>query len=324
MQSLRQLTGATESSRVRLASRSLTLVQAASRRLFRVARHVLTTDLSWPTYQRVVEDRAARIGRRVKTVLIRESILRNNWTTADVADYLARAFLAEHCDALFLPAVDHLGIRVPVGEVVRRIRRRAELRFCLIDAAQALAHVPLEDSLAYADVLIAGSHKWLGAYLPLGIGFWRGDELPESRIGDPLGRFTAALDGNHLDGFSETANVTPLLACAGAVTDRLAERNSKPFRGVGTDEWLGSLPQPPEAWRPMQPCVAMRSRITLLTSPSLQYQQLSADALRRLWLDAGVIVSAYDGGMVRLSMPVTPPHTAAAAQTERLAAELHR
>ena len=236
---------------------------------------------------------------------------------------MAREFVARRCEALFLPAVDHLGIRVPVGEIVRRIRLQADLRFCLIDAAQALAHVPLEDSFAHADVLIAGSHKWLGAYLPLGIGFWRGDEFAMCRTGDPLARFTAAFDGGELDGFSETANLTPLLACAGAVADRLNEPSHETFREVDRDDWLGSVTQPPGAWHLVQPSVAMRSRIMLLESRSPLHQNLSVDSLRRLWFDVGSLVTAYDRGMARLSIPFTPPHTPVEAQNENLAAELH-
>ena len=59
-----------------------------------------------------------------------------------------------------------------VGEIVRSIRRKAELRFVVIDAAQAFAHVPLDDCLSVSDFTIAGCHKWLQGYFPLGLALY--------------------------------------------------------------------------------------------------------------------------------------------------------
>ena len=115
-----------------------------------------------------------------------------------------------------------------------RFERRSELRFCFIDAAQAFCHVPLDDCLTVADFIVAGSHKWMGAYLPTGIGLFgqrRSREMIEHRVrpsrkdslpDDPLLHFTEQLDAGQLDGHSETANLTSLFACAGAVADNLS------------------------------------------------------------------------------------------------------
>jgi hypothetical protein len=204
--SLRELAGAADDWDVLLASRSLSLVKLAARRMFRVCRNVLTTDLNWPTYQHAVERSASQAGKQVTTLRLRDHILYRRWTTADVARYLAAAFVEAGCDSLFLPAVDHLGIRLPIREIVAAIKRRREIEFFLLDAAQAFCQVPTDDCFKLADFVIAGSHKWMGAYLPVGIGFWRRNSQdpycrnwsgPDRRTSvDPLLRFTEQLDSS--------------------------------------------------------------------------------------------------------------------------------
>lgn len=161
--SLRELAGAPDDWRVLLASRSLPLLQLGANCLYRVCRNVLTTDLNWPAYQRAVVAKAIRTDNRVSETAIRDLILYDGWNADDVADHLADEFIRRGCDGLFLPAVDHLGIRLPIRQIVQRINKLAELRFCLIDAAQAFCHVPLDEAFAHADFVVAGSHKWMGA-----------------------------------------------------------------------------------------------------------------------------------------------------------------
>jgi len=109
--SIRRLVRAPDDWRVLLAGRSLSLVRLASSCMFRVCRNVLATDLSWPTYEQALESKARLTGNRITTVRMRDDILCRSWTVDDVASYLANAFTEHQCDGLFLPAVDHLGIR---------------------------------------------------------------------------------------------------------------------------------------------------------------------------------------------------------------------
>lgn len=315
-QSLRWLAGAPQDGQTVLASRSLSLVRFAAERLFRTCRHLLTTDLSWPTYQRALDRRAARTDRGITTTPIREHILRHGWTAADVVDHLARIFAAEQCDGLFLPAVDHLGIRVPVREIVERIECVSDLRFCLVDAAQAFCHVPLAESAACADFVIAGSHKWMGAYLPMGIGFAgrrrsqgmirRGLLRFQKRGGsdDPLLKFTENLEGGALDGYSETANLAPLFASAGAAMDQLSTAASELRCEYELDRAsIDVLPRPTQDWQPLRRDASLSSRIVLFETRLSRRQVDEPDTVRRLWLDAGLVVSAYPNGLVRLSVP---------------------
>jgi hypothetical protein len=206
---------------------------------------------------------------------------------------------------LFLPAVDHLGIRLPIAEIVGSIQQRCDLRFTLVDAAQALCQLPLEDLMTCADFIVAGSHKWMGAYMPTGIGLFGRARSRESivraseRIGDPLLNFIQQLDATVLPYASETANVTPLFACAGAAADRL-EVPATSLQRVSQF----SLSYPSGNWRPLRPQLAMQSRIVLLRATVCAHRLPDADALRRAWLREGKVVTAYDDGIVRLSFPV--------------------
>ncbi len=300
---------------VLLASRSLALVKLATRWMFRVCRHVLVTDLSWPTYQRVLDRGADRAGAAITSVPIREQVFARELSEQGVAEILAERYVANGCDGLFLPAVDHLGIRLPLREIVRRIERRSELRFVFIDAAQALCHVPLDSAVDVADFVVAGSHKWVGAYLPMGIAFVaqrRNARFVRHRLAqlhrtgcldDPLLRFTQQLDGGKLDDHSETANLTSLFACAGAVAD-VARRGTlgAEMEVPSIDDVERLVPAPRGDWRFLSPVESMRSRIALFESRS--FSASPADALRRQWLTAGRVVSAYPRGRVRVSYPL--------------------
>lgn len=313
-QSLRRLANAPHDWQVLLASRSLSLVHLAAQRLFRICTNVLATDLSWPTYQDTLERNASATGKDVSTVPLRNEILEHCWSVEDVSDYLAEECIVRQCDGLFLPAVDHLGIRLPVRKIVERIRCRSELNFVLIDAAQAFCHVPLDDCLAVADFVVAGSHKWMQAYLPTGIGLSRCHRRQSTSDGqrqvkdvdlwqDPVLCFTEQIHSDKLDCHSETVNVANLMACAGAVSDAL---NAVEGSTNGTIEFVVSdffrqRPDIGDDWVPISPVPPMRTQIAILRSETQQIRQLSEGELRHLWLKEGCVVSAYPNGVIRIS-----------------------
>lgn len=313
-QSIRRLAGAPNDWQVLLASRSMSVVQLATGCMFRVCRNVLTTDLSWQTYQQAIEDKARRTGNRISTVSIRDEILYRGWSADDVARHLAAAFVDQQCDGLFLPAVDHLGIRLPIRKIVNRIRERSELRFCFIDAAQAFCQVSLDDCVDVADFIVAGSHKWMGAYLPTGIGLFgqpRTREVIARRLNhnrrlihpqDPLLQFTEQLESATLDGHSETANLHPLFACAGAAFDKLDSHPIEtPHAVTHIDAAIQSIPRPPGGWRPVHPASEMRSRIALLRASEDSSCYATPNDVRSAWLESGAVVSAFKTGIVRVS-----------------------
>ena len=139
---LKRLVGASSESRVLVASRSAQLMRLAAKLLFERCCNVLTTDLSWPSYQRILEAEAHRTGRRVTRVSLRRRLLIHGIDDDQAVDLLTWAVGRYGCDGLFLPAVDNLGVRLPMQKIVAAIEGRHEVHFTVVDGAQALAHVP--------------------------------------------------------------------------------------------------------------------------------------------------------------------------------------
>jgi hypothetical protein len=318
---IRNLVNADDHWQTLLANRSLSLVRLASSCMFRTCRNVLITDLSWPSYMQAIEAEACRTGNRTTKVSVRDAIFSSSWTVADVADYVAERFADNQCDGIFLPAVDHLGIRVPVGRITQAIEKQSRLRFCFIDAAQALCHVALNDCVEAADFIVAGSHKWMGAYLPTGIGLFGQrrtraitkrclmSSLQSRDLDDPLLHFTEQLDAGELDGHSETANLTSLFACAGAVAHQAA--NSLLVRPTSISDQLSTVPRPTADWMPRQPVEAFRSRIVLFETATKTSGGNTAEEIRQAWLDSGCVVTGYADGRARVSFPCS--HSAESA-----------
>ena len=315
-QSLRQLAGAPDDWNVLLASRSLSLVQLAARSMFQVCRNVLATDLSWPTYQDAVSKQASVLGGQVTTVPLRDAIFHKGWTADDVTSFLARAYSDNQCDGLFLPAVDHLGIRVPIRAIVERIRQTSQIQFVLVDAAQAFCQLPIEESVAVADFVVTGGHKWMRAGQPMGIGLF-GQHQSQSLISnslreisdtggdlDPLLQFTEQLDGSVLNGHSETVNLAPLFCCGAAAVTHA--ENSQLFEASLHDAActdILSIPVELSHWHPILPHQTVKSRIALFANRQPTQCPDPAEHARREWLSHGCVITAYANRWVRVSPP---------------------
>jgi hypothetical protein len=315
--SLKRLTGAAPESHVLLANRSAMLMKLAARMLHHRCRSVLFTDLSWPGYLRILRRQRKPDENSLHGVWLRKRILMRKLPSDEVIDLLVGAFVHYGCDGLFLPLVDHMGVRLPAREIIREIRRRAELRFVVVDGAQALAHVPLQLAEDDYDFFIAGCHKWLGAQHPLGLGFFgklRSMEyvrrsvryhVDHHVVDDPLLRFSEELENGGGSRFGETVNVTPLLTAQGAVDDCDPGRLSGTFVGRidNADRLLSRMRGP--HWKPCLPDPAFRSGIVMLQGQG-ERRTLPADDLRRMLHEQGIAASTYHGGLVRLSMPNDP------------------
>ncbi len=318
--SLRQLAGAPDDWNVLLASRSLSLVQLAARSMFQVCRNVLTTDLSWLTYQDAVTRQAMASGGHVTTVPLREAIFHEGWTADDVTSFLARTYADNYCDGLFLPAVDHLGVRIPIRAIVERIRQTSRVQFVLVDAAQAFCHVPIAECVAVADFVVTGSHKWMRAGQPMGIGIFGQhhsrplitDTLHKiSNTGsdlDPLLQFTEQIAGSVLNGHSETVNLSPLFSCgAAAVFHRENNAVNEAARHSHWDSHLHNIPDSLSHWVPVLTHRTLRSRISLFATTEPKIRTNLVEHTRREWLNRGCVVTAYGNGLVRVSPPISSP-----------------
>ena len=59
-------------------------------------------------------------------------------------------------------------------------------------------------------------------------------------------------------------------------------------------------------WRPLRPDTALRTGILLLEASAADTRTAPADAVRTAFRTAGVALSAYPGGRIRVSLPERP------------------
>ena len=286
---------------------------------FRVCRRVLTTDLSWPAYGEILRRQASSRHALVELIPLRQSILFDRMSSSELVDQIANAYVDRGCDGLFVPAVDNLGVQLPVRLIVRAIESRLskEIGFVVVDGAQAIGHVPLDLCHDTCDVLVAGCHKWLRAYLPMGLAFYGrrrsrfiidqtlSATLKYRQIDDPLLKFIRQIETNDSNGYLETTNISPLFSCCGATadlahsTDRIREANA--IRSRNADRILNATSG--TDWKWLRPDDGLRSSVVLLHSQRRSVRSADPESVRAAFRHAGISLSNYDAGMLRLSMP---------------------
>lgn len=313
---LRRLTNASPDSRVLLANRSQELMRLASMLMFGPCRSVLVTDLTWPAYLQTLHQCSGPPTNQITRVNLRELILSKAISKEEVVQHVAEAFHANGCDGLFLPAVDNLGVLFPARECVKSISSTGELRFVVVDGAQALGHVPVDLSDNWCDLFLAGCHKWLRAHQPLGFGYFgcaRSCSYIENKlqpliaadaIDDPLLTMTENLRNGRWASYTETVNLAPLFTCHGALQDIFSDA----FRqGSLTNDSCHSLTELLQSelktqWRVISPHDSMKTQIVLVQSP-VSHSSLPKETLRQQFLQHGIALTTYDGGLIRLSLP---------------------
>jgi selenocysteine lyase/cysteine desulfurase len=313
---LRELAGCAPDSPLLLASRSTALMRFAARLLFHPCRNVLTTDLDWPPYRAVLAAEAAAAARTLTEVPLREGVLSGRLTEPELVDLLCDRFARAGCDGLYLTAVNNLGVRFPVERVVRRLEAAHIVRVVVVDAAQEFCHVPHPLRSVPCDFYLAGAHKWLRGYHPLGMAFYgrrqsRGrvqtvlaHGVRSGEIDDPLLRFTGRLESGTDEHLSETVNLAPLFSTTGALADANdsagAWRNRMRNREAAASTLLGV------GWEPLLAAREFRSGILLVRAERPKIQAADSDSLRAALREAGIAATTYPGGLVRLSMPPDP------------------
>jgi hypothetical protein len=318
--SLRQLASSPPELPVLLAARSLQLMKLAACLLMQTCRNVLVSDVGWPPYHDVLAAEARLAGRRVRVAPVGAALFEGKASADEVVAALQACAVENGCDGLFLTAVSHLGVRLPVERIVRALEAAHELRFVVIDGAQDFCHVGADLRNDYCDLYLAGCHKWLGACHPMGLGFYgrrrsRGvietvleQLLQAGEVNDPLLLLSTQLEGDRLDGRTETVNLAPLFAGQGAVDDALQggvlPGKQLAIRLANLDAVADVAPGC--GWQPRLFARDFQTAILLLQAQSKEQQQLSPEALRHRFSQHGVAVTAYDQGVVRLSMPQMP------------------
>lgn len=288
-----------------LSSRTKELMRFSSLLMFSRCRRVLVSDLTWPPYVFCLAEEARRRNAKFNVVSISKSVLSGEADRESVADAIADEYMRLNCDGLFLPALSHLGVKLPIEIIADKIRANGALRFLVLDASQAAGQVPLDSLAKTADLAFFGTHKWISSFTPLGIATLARHEsrafildsakrwLQNGLIQDPLWQF---VDGKQELHFGETVNLTPIFCAGGAILDAENETTSS----------LHHLHEPTDAlcngWNRMPISKCLQSKILMLQRNSeCREKQL----LRREFAKHGVSVTTYDGGKCRISIPMS-------------------
>lgn len=311
-QRLKTLAGAAPNSDVVFAARSAELMRFAANLLIGPCRSVLLTDLTWPAYEQIFETEQRGSACRHTRLSLRHKILRERISSEDVIEQIAQAYVANKCDGLFLPLVDNLGVQLPIRHIVDRLRQEAVVRFVVVDGAQSIGHVPLNLAEGYCDLLIAGCHKWLRAFSPLGLAFFGspGSQsyirdslfrwLDAGRIDDPMLGFARDICGGDPKPYGETVQVGPLFTANAAVIDALEQ--GIPHHAVSNRATLIDVAES-SGWRSITPEYGLTSNILLFEPKARHICYQTHEQLRSQFLAAGVALSSYESGLIRVSTP---------------------
>ena len=300
-----------------VANRSAQLVRLTARLLCLRCQNILVTDMEWPAYMAALTAECRRTHGAVTTVPVRHSLFRDGIGREELIDRLAAYYRSHDCDGLFLSAVTYQGVRLPVRELVGALGEAARPRLVVVDGAQAINHVPLGLGDRYCDLLLAGCHKWLRAYHPMGLAFCCRAEsegfvnavshqmLADGELDDPLLSFTRQLEGGTLETYSETVNLAPMFTAAAAVRRMLKSPRTKPeelsCQVANARQLTGKAPA--SGWRPLRPSEPLQTGILLLEAKSRDTRAAPIEMLRQRFLTAGIALTAYDGGLIRASLP---------------------
>jgi selenocysteine lyase/cysteine desulfurase len=314
---LRRLAEADRHPEVLLTSRPASLMKFAARLLTGPCRKVLIPDTTWPAYKKILRRELQGSSTEFSVVPIRRKTLRESISSRELIEYLVDEFVRRKCDGLFLPLVDNLGVRLPVEELVKKIRQQAELRFVVVDAAQAMGHVPLRLHADYCDFLLGGSHKWLRAFYTMGIGLFGNpasrDYIAESLqrwrqagiVDDPLLEFCDELTTGRERPFGETVQVAPLLV-ANAATGAILSQKPQTAADQQLNRQIITDIARDAGWQSVAPHPTMASRILLFENQNGGKEPTSQDDVRRALLTHGVAATVYSNGLLRLSLPDEP------------------
>jgi len=319
---LAEFAGLAVGSRPIVAGRSTNLMKLIAKLLFQSGKRILITDLTWPSYQRILEREARKAVGVIERVQVRGGILRGDISGGDLVDTITRTLGARKCDGMFIPEVSHDGIRLPTAKIVASVRQAATAMFVAVDGSQAFGHVPLNLTQTPCDFYLTGCHKWLGSHLPLGIGFLpnpatrddiarrAAERVERGRLDDPLLAFLQSIETGQMRRFTETVNLSSLFSCRGALEDQFTDgpgagRLRRRLANADLVRRIGHM----TAWKPLTPMEELRSASVLLQSASAAVCRLAPDRLRSLFHDRGIALTSYIAGVVRLAMPSVPLST---------------
>lgn len=266
-------------------------------------KRLLITDLTWPPYRKWILKYAVRSGLAVTMLRLRKSVWQG-MTAVDLTQIVLSALRRSGSDGLFLPAVTHTGIRLPLQNILRETATDAGVR-TIIDASQAYGHVDTNEWSHLADFVFGGCHKWVRAYLPISVGFAKGfhrHQIRRSLVRDPLTHFCRSV-ATGTTGPMETVNLSPLFSAHGAISDLPSQKSN---RADSLDvRIIQRMIQEHPHWQASQTHESLRSRMLMIQTRTDSLKQLSPQTLRAMMGRSSVSVTTYNGGHLRLSVPMS-------------------
>lgn len=316
-QSLRRRAEQGEEFPVFLANRSSQLMRLAARLLFQRCRRVLTTDLEWPAYRAILEQERQRAGGTIIQIGLWSAIFNDRISAEEVAETCAREYAEKKCEGVFLSGVTYHGVRFPVRQLVDSLAIDVKPPFVVVDGAQEFCHAPSSLATGKCDLYIAGCHKWLRAYQPMGLGFCGRENsqgviadtcrrmIAEGELDDALLPFTNRREAGHKDRFTETVSLMGLFSCAAALKDSIVAApvmNNRFLVLVKNAELFRKLARTTD-WSVLSPDTSLRSSIVLLYTENPEIRIHGPAGLRHFFQSLGVALTVYEGSIVRLSAP---------------------
>lgn len=306
-QSIQRQTVAPAGSETLLASRSVSLMRLAAECTASRCRRVVTTDLLWSPYRRALAEACRRRGRALVVCRLRRAALEEAANANELAHRLVSSYQSCGGDGLVLPFIDHRGIGLPLNRVVAQIASEGcRPKSLVVDGSQAVGQVPVDLETMGCDHFIAGAHKWVGGYHPLGIAVVQAEAAASilSRIlrSDPILRLTQEATGRVAARHGETAAILPLLTAAGAFRDLDSNRvESRLAIRLANRAFLTEAIKTTTRWRPVirdEP-----ENAVLLVRPPIGFLARTGFEASRSLAAFGIAATSYRNHSIRLSMP---------------------
>lgn len=318
----KQLMDATDSSDALFANRSATLMKVAALNLASRCRHIVTVDQLWAPYRRVLTAACRATGANLSVVRLRRHLLSRQASPAWIKELVVESCHRTRARGLVLPVLSHRGVRLPIDSILKAVQPTPQV--VVLDAAQALGHVPFHTPTECPSFIISGTHKWLGSYWPLGLAISTDPAIAQSvphlllsrQIEDPLLQLCCESQGLVQFRHGETASVPPLVSAHGAILEALdsdirqqlairlrnRRRLLRLIRGYG--------------WRQVGPRMSTTHGI-LVVKPPAAIRQQGPQPLRRALRECEVVATVYPDCCVRLALPAEPIEAAAERQLVR-------
>ena len=277
---------------VLLANRSSKLFELPVEILKKRRRRVMCFESMWPRYRKVLTQ-------RVETVIFEDSrVAHQSVLIAEAIDL----FRATNCEALVLPTVTHFGKVFPYAELIDQLADSVKVDMVILDGAQEFGHMPVQPLGGAPLFYVTCTQKWLRSGLTAGVAFaspntdWQDTSHAIRETDDPLLKFACGSAGEEC--YGETVAVSPLVACRAAIDGLTPERvkHDLRVRHFNRRNLFALLKLQGDHDQEISPS-------GMLTFSMGHDEPRPARELRQAFLDLGIVLSAFPGGLIRLSMP---------------------